>query len=129
MVFVSLTSSSSHHHLIIVIIIIIIIVISSSSSSSHHHHHLTIIIIIFSLSLSRFSFLLYFSATQTKNLPAQPLAGKVPVEGQKMPKTAGFCDFQVFGATLCGNPGVVCQKLIVFAILFGRVNPSQGKRR
>ena len=41
-----------------------VVFVCSSSSAYHHHHHLTIIIITFPLSLSCFSFLLYFSATQ-----------------------------------------------------------------
>ena len=53
-VFVFQSSSSHHHHRHHLIII----------SSSSSHHHLTIIIIIFPLSLSCFSFLFQFSATQ-----------------------------------------------------------------
>ena len=37
------------------------------------------------------------------------------VECQKLrQKLRGFCDFCIFGATLCGNPAVECQKLRVF---------------
>ena len=91
------SSSSAHNHFIIIS--------SSSSSSSHHHHHLTIFII-FPLSLSWFSFLLYFSATAvgTKNVPAQPLSGKMRFSGQKVPKTEGF--LRIFSCSKQPSAGI-----------------------
>ena len=49
--------------------------------------------------------------------------------GQKMPKTEGFCDFNFFGATPCGNPAVECQKLKVFCEFFWPGALLSGKTR
>ena len=47
---------------------------------------------------------------------------------RKSPKNVKNWGF-LFEATLCGNPAVKCQKLVVFLrFFFGRVHPSQGKR-
>ena len=40
-----------------------------------------------------------------------------------------FGDFQIFGATLCGNPAVECQKLRVFCDSFWSGTPLSGKTR
>ena len=137
MVFVC-SSSSAHHHQLIIIssahhhFIIISSSSSSSSSSSHHHHHLTIIIIIIfpSLSLAFLFFsILAQPSSHEKRARCNPSQGKCVFRTKKCQKLRVFCDFNFFGATLCGNPAVECQKLRVFCeFFFGPVHPSQGKR-
>ena len=49
------------------------------------------------------------------------------VEGQKVSKIYVFLRFEIFGATLCGNPAVECQKLRVFCDFFWSGGPLSGK--
>ena len=109
------------------------LIIIISSSSHHHHHHLIIIISPSSSSSSPSLSLafLFFSilaqpSSHEKRAQRNPSQGKCVLRAKKCQKLRVFC-FSIFRATLCGNPAVKCQKLRFFAI-FGRMNPSQGKR-
>ena len=55
--------------------------------------------------------------------------GKCVFRAKKCQKLTVFCEFNFFGATLCGNPAVECQKLRVFCEFFWPGAPLSGKTR